>query len=667
MDLFGYGSPEEVDEKVIKEKEKEICAHVRSIVEEQRASASRTAHESIWMNNIAALLGLNGNWNAVTRNFEAPINRVRNRGNTTGITVNKILPTIQNRQAKICQNPPRYDVRPESNSTEDKEGGRLGLDVLRWIWDTQHIDEKRLNLVMWLQECGHAYLKASWDPTLGKEMIDPETGELDYEGDVRIDVKSSFEIFPDPLAKSLDEASYIIEATVRKIDYFRMRYPEKGHLVEPEDCWLMSLQYEERIKSMNVRGPAASFQQAMKDCAIELIKYEKRSKDYPNGRMIICANGILLEDKELPIGVIPFAKFDDIMIGGKYYSEAIITHLRPLNEQSNNVIRKRADWVNKLLAGKYAAARGSGLTQESLNDQSGEIVYYDVVPNAPNGGAPAPMAIPNIPQYAYNEEDKIDAQINYVSGISDVSRGEIPSAGIPAIGMQLLVEQDQSRIGVMVEQHERSYAKLGTYILKFVSKFYTMDRTMKIAGKQGFMVKTVNGAMLRGNTDVIVVKGSTLPGSKVLRRQEITNAYQLGILGNPDDVKVREKVLAAMEFGDIAEMWRKQALDEYQVMLGIKQIEKGELPQAHKYDNHEYWIQQLNEYRIEKTDDLPELQAALIETCVNQHMDYLVDLSNVTAPGPLPEPPPIPPAPPIPLPGALPPMPQGQPIEGAPL
>lgn len=655
MELEGNGMPEELDEQAIKSKEKEICQHVRSLVEDQRASASRTAHESIWMNNIAALLGLTGSWNAVTRSFDAPVNKVRNKGNTTGISVNKILPTVQIRQAKLCQNPPRYDVRPESNSTEDKEAARLGLDILKWVWDLQHIDEKRLNATMWLQECGHAYLKVSWDPTLGKEMVDPETGEMGYEGDIRVDVVSAFSVFPDPLAATLEDATYIIEAKVRKLDYFKMQYPEKGMEVEPEDVWLLSLQYEERIKSMNVRGPATSFQQNVKDCAIELIKYEKRSKDYPNGRMIITANGVLLEDKELPVGDINFAKFDDVMIGGKYYSEAIITHLRPLNEQSNNVVRKRADWVNKMLAGKYSAARGSGLTQESLNDQSGEILYYDIVPNAPNGGMPMPMQIPNIPQYAYQEEEKLDEQINYVAGTSDVSRGDMPSAGMPAVGMQLLLEADATRMGATIEQHEHSYAKVGTLILKYAEKFYTMERTMKIAGKSGFMVKTVTGEMLRGNTDCIVVKGSTIPGSKVLRRQELVNAYQLGILGEPNDTKVREKVLAAMEFGDISEMWRKQALDEYQFMLGVKQIEKGEMPVAHKYDNHEYWIQQLNEYRIEKTDDLPPLQAALIETLVNQHMDFLVEIANVNAPPMLPTPPPLAPPPQVPPPPAAPP------------
>lgn len=648
--MEGFEDEEQTRKTMIEIDEQKIAGHVRSLVEERRSQASRIAHESIWMTNIASLLGFSGlTYNATMRQF-MPINRVANRGNQLPIRVNKILPTVQNRQAKLCKNPPRYDVRPESNDTEDKEAARLGLEILKWIWDKQNIDEKRLNLIMWVQQCGHAYMKVSWDPTLGKEMVNPETQELDYEGDVRVDVVSAFEVFPDPLAKTLEDASDIIQASVRKLDYFKLRYGEKGAKVKEEDAWLLSLQYEDRIKSINQKGPSNSgLAQSMKNCAIELVKYEKRSKDYPNGRMIVCANGVLLEDKPLPVGEIPFAKFDDIMVGGKYYSEAIITHIRPIQDYNDEVIRRRVDWTKRLLAGKIIAARGSGLAQESLNDQSGEVVYYDVVPNAPNGGAPQPLQMPTIPQYAYAEEERVDEQINYISGISDVSRGTIPSAGIPALGMQILVEQDDSRAGVMIEQHERSYAKIGTLILKYVEKFYTMPRKMKISGKnQSYMVKTVTGEQLRGNTDVIVIKGSTLPGSKTLRRQEILNAYQQGLLGEPNDPKVRESVLSSLEFGDIGEMWRDQSLDEFQFMLGLKMIEAGELPPVHKMDNHVFWIKKLNQYRKEKTGELSPMLAALIETTINEHLNYEMELTGALDQQPLPEPAPLPPRPELP-------------------
>jgi len=233
-------------------------------------------------------------------------------------------------------------------------------------------------------------------------MVDPETGELEYEGNIRVDVVSAFEVFPDPLAKTLREAKWVVQAKVRKLDYFKERY-EKGHLVKEEDTWLLSAQYEQRINSMNVTGNGQQGSaMKQKNTAIEISYYERRSKKHPNGRLIIGANGVILEDKELPVGEIPFCKFDDIVVGGKYYSESIITHLRPLQDQYNRLLNKRADWVNRMLTGKYLSARGSELIAEALNDRSGEVVEYTPVPNAP---PPTAMDTPPIPSYAYKEED----------------------------------------------------------------------------------------------------------------------------------------------------------------------------------------------------------------------------------------------------------------------
>jgi hypothetical protein len=538
---------------------------------------------------------------------------------------------------------------PESNETEDKDAARLAIQVLMSQWDKLGLNQKRIPLYMWTQECGHAWIKISWDPTLGKPMINPETGERDNEGDVRAEVVSPFEIFPDPMAKSMDEVlrSWLIQCKVRKLDYFKTHYPEKGELVKSEEAWLLSSQYEQRINSMNARGPAqGGMQEQMKNSAIEMIKYEAPSKGYPDGRMIVCANGILLEDKPLPVGEIPFAKFDDILIGGKFYSEAIITHLRPIQDQYNLVIQRRSEWTRRLLAGKYKAARGSGIAQESMNDESGEIVYYDPVPNAANG--PEAIQIPNIPQYAYAEEDKLTQMFNDISGISEVSRGTLPSASIPAIGMQLLTEQDDTRIGVETEGNEYSWARVGSLILKHVQMGYSMPRKLKIAGPGlDFAVKEVSGDMLRDNTDVIVVRGSTLPGSKTLRNQEIMNRYQQGLLGDPADPKVRERVNELTEFGDIEGIFEDYTLDMAQIRRGIEGLEQGILPVVDEGDNNALWAQELNKYRKgDKFITLPPQLQQLFILARDQRVDKIVELNTppdqIQVPGMAPPMPPIP-------------------------
>lgn len=629
--------------------DKELAHHVRSKVEEIRSSANRIAHEGIWITNIAYLLGYDGiYYNTSSRSFQA-IDRASSGLKRNRIHVNKILPTVQNRLARLCKSPPKYDVRPESSSNDDKEAGRLSLQILTSLWDKLSINEKRLSLYMWTQQCGHAYIKVGWDPSDGRPMPEPLMGLSDddepnmgYEGEVRVEICSAFEIFPNPLAKTFEEVrrSWLIQAKVRPLDYFKTHYPN-GNLVKQEDAWLLSAMYEQRINSLNARGPSqGGTQEALKNSAIELIKYEARSEKYPQGRMIVTANGILLEDKPLPVGEIPFAKFDDVTVGGKYYSESIITHLRPIQDQYNELIRRRAAWIKKFVAGKYKAPRGCGLAEEALHDGESEVVFYDPVPNAPNG--PEALLVPPLPQWAFVEEDRYTMMFNDISGISEVSRGSMPSASIPAIGMQLLTEQDDSRIGVVTTQHEHAWSHVGGLVLKYVAKNYKIPRKLKIAGPSlSYTVKDVTGDMIRDNTDVYVIPGSTLPGNKFLKKQEILNAYAQGLLGDPKDPKTKEKVLGLVEFGDSGDIWQDYGLDMAQIKRGIDKMEQGESVEVSEFDNHPLWMQELNRYR--KGDKFialpPNIQAIFMQN-MEQHIRGLMQIAGapVSGPGPGPEP-----------------------------
>ena len=633
--------------------ERELVSHIKRKVEESRSSGSRVTHEGIWMTNIAYLLGFDSvYYDTSTRQFKA-VGRGTQYLRRNRIHVNKILPTVQNRLAKLCKNPPKYDVRPKSNEPTDKEAADLALKILTMVWDNQRINKKQLDLVMWAQQCGHAYIKVSFDEQLGKQLPTLDDGDLAYEGDIRVDVVSPFEMFPDPLAKTLDECQWIVQAKVRKLDYFKTHYPDRGHLVHEEDAWLLSAQYEARINQLNNQGPTTSgVTMALKNSAIEVSYYEKRSNKHPNGRLVVSANGVLLENKALPVGEIPFAKFDDILVGGKFYSESLITHLRPIQDQYNRTISRRAEWVNKLLAGKYIAAKGHGLIQEALNDQSGEVVEFDPIPNAP---PPTALPIPNIPSYAYKEDEVLIGMMNDISGINEASRGQSPGASVPAIAMQLMVEQDDTRIGIITEGMEESWARVGSLILKYAQECYTAPRLLKVFGKNSeYVIKEFTGEDIKDNDDVIVVRGSTLPGSKVLKRQEVMNLYQMGAYGPPGDPKAINKMLEILEYGDVADTWKDVHLYEKKSKRSIEKLEQGELPEINEFDDNGFIFQKVNEYRLENEDTMsPELKP-MVHFYMEGLLQSVIARANpgMMAPGPAPMGiQPNPPPPPMPMPG----------------
>lgn len=607
--------------------ERELVAYVRDKIDSCRQANTRIALEGIYLTNVAYLMGFDGvYYDATYRQFKN--SDPKRRATRNRFKVNKILPNVQNRLARLTQSPPRFDVRPNSNSSEDKDCARLGIKIIEDVFDKQRFDEKRQDLLMTAMQGGHAYLQIQWDPTLGAPLLDPDTDEIiGYEGDIRLEVLNCLEVFPDPLAKNMDEAEWVIKAKVRKLDYFRQRYPDRGHAVKEETAWLISTMYDLKSNAITSVGVAgSSTQDQMKNAAIEIILEEKRSIKHPNGRMICIASGVLLEDKDLPVGEIDIVKFDDIMIGSRYNAEAVITHLRPVQDQYNITRTKCADWLRQTLAGKYMVAKGAGLQQEALNDAT-EVVQYNPVPNAP---PPQAMTIPQIPNYVYKDLETLDGEFNEISGINEISKGVLPSAGMPAAGMAFLQEQDQTRIGVQTTRNEIGYARAGKLILRYVGEYYQMPRMLKTAGDGlEYTVKEFMGADLKDNFDVIVIEGSTIPSSKVLRRQDIMTAFSSGLMGNPQDPKLRAKVLKYMEYGDIAEVWKGQALDEQQFRKSIDCIENGKIPVMREFDNHEFLLLEMNEWRkSDKYDEMSKPCRGIFEYVFEWHLQALTNLQN---------------------------------------
>ncbi len=137
------------------------------------------------------------------------------------------------------------------------------------------------------------------------------------------------------------------------------------------------------------------------------------------------------------------------------------------------------------------------------------------------------------------------------------------------------------------------------------------------------------GEEIGNNTDVYVIRGSTIPNSKVIQRQEIMNAYQQGLLGDPSDPKLREKVLSMMEYGDVAEMWQDFSIDMAQINRGLDMMQKGEIPPVNELDNHPLWVQEVNRFRkSDKFEKMDDHLKAIIEANMEEHLQMFTNLQN---------------------------------------
>jgi hypothetical protein len=612
----------------------EIMQFISNKLDQRRYSASRLGKEANWLTNIAYLLGYDqvfydaraGAFKQI--NYKIPLMRANK------VHSNRILPTVQNRIARMCKNPPRFEIPPNSMDQDDKDAARLSLQVAIHQWDRLKMNQRRIILKMWTEQCGYAFAKVCWDDSMGDLLdYDEANNTAIWEGDFRMDIVSPFEAYEDPGAREWCEVRDIIQCKVRHLSYFRDNY-EQGDLVEEEGLWLTSLQYLQRIEDINNNTGSSTGQTLkMKDSAIEIGYYEKPSKRHPMGRHVCYANGVLLKDDVLPghhkRKRLPFVKFDSMPIAGRFQSEAAITHMRPLQDQRNRLLTMRAAFANRTLYGKFLAAKGHGLSKTQLIDQSGEVVEYTHIPNHEG---PRALNPPVLPEYALAEDHLLKGDMDDIAATSEISRGQMPSAGLPAKGMEILLEADNTRLGIQTENDEHAFADLVSLFLEFVAEYYDTERVLKDVGENmEYAVRKYKGTDLKDHLDVKCKRGSTVPGSKVMDRQEILNAFDRGLLGDPNDPVLRQKVMSWCEYGDIAEVWKPYAMKRAYIRSRIiEPIEQGLEPDTSEFDDHKLIFEELNEYRIsDRYLKLSDAQKQILMNTIELHVQHIV---NITSP-----------------------------------
>ena len=142
----------------------------------------------------------------------------------------------------------------------------------------------------------------------------------EFDGNVCPVIVNPFNLYPDPLATSVEDAEYIIYATYEHENKLKKRYPEYADKIDGGD-----IKYEELVNSRNenarITNQILLLEVWCRDYTT--IEYEEVDKNgektkkkkfkYPKGRVIICAPELELvfEDKENPYesGRFPFFIF----------------------------------------------------------------------------------------------------------------------------------------------------------------------------------------------------------------------------------------------------------------------------------------------------------------------------------------------------------------------
>lgn len=615
----------------------------------EQAKSARAPYEPEWMLNKAFFAGQHWVMYANGR-----VTRPRIDPRRQLVTDNRITPIVTSRVAKKVKNRPMYSATPQTADDSAIDAARVAERVLENDWDALGLQAKMFEAMTWGDIAGDGFLKVFWDSTLGEKRkflvgpdgpltdtngvplrpedaleLPPEIAsqvrvETVAQGDVAVEVITPFELYPDPLATSMDSLEWMIEEKVRSVEYLKRRYPvdAAGNVYEPTpDAEIPSTFTEGWFNGQLISSSTSPSYRGVK-----LREYWCRpNSEHPNGYRAVWANGTLLVADDEPFDPMPYVKFPTILVPGRFWSHAVVSDLRGPNQDLNTIRTQIKENARRLGNPALMRSRQANVRYEGT---PGEIIDYDSTVQDPT---PSYLEPPSIPVYVENEITRIEKSMEEISGMHEVSRATVPPGVTAASAINLLQEADETRIGPEIHAMERGLASLGTKDLKLRARFNTDERLIKIAGDDGnWDIFAFKGEMLGGDPEVEVQAGSSMPRSKAAKQAAMTEVLGLMLqYGVPIDERSLRKFLKDYEVGGLERLFEGFTEDAKQVNRENRQLLSGEAIGINAFDNHEFHIAEHTEFqKSNRYYRLPDDKKMIFDAHVAAHRQTMVEMVN---------------------------------------
>jgi hypothetical protein len=565
-----------------------------------QAKGIHSRFEPVWYLNLAYYMGEQWlYWN------RGRLDRPKLDPSRVRLVDNRIIGIVRQEVARLTKQRPTWTSVPKSGDDDDVQASLVAEKVAEFLWVKQDMDAKLARALLWSRITCAGFWKIIWDSSKGDKfeivvdnsgnpVLDENGGprkpsdfmsmppELSRKavctGDVHIEVRSPFQIFPDPIAETLTDAEWLIEESVHSTEYVKVRY---GVEVEP-DTDIAPGPTESRLFPSFQLGGGTGYR------GVRLREYwAKPSSVHPNGRRAVWARGKLLTEGDNTYGKLPYIMFTAIPVPGRFWGTSIVEQLRGPQTELNKVKSQITENSNRLGNPALLASRQANIQYQGVPGE--RIDFDDTVPNA----IPTYLQAPELPGYVIQQQDRLEQSFQEISGQHEVSSGMVPAGVKAASAISLLQEADDTRLGPAVADMERTVGLGGTMVLELVGRYYTDERMMVLTGPDNALsVTPFRGAMLKGNTTIEVQTGSMFPQSKSQRQAAISDALNLRMQygGEPVDPQLMRKVIADYGAGAVEKLWGDLEGDIRQINRENQQLNLGMPLDINSYDNDQAHI-----------------------------------------------------------------------------
>ena len=485
---------------------------------------------------------------------------------------NHVFSTIETIRPIMTDNNPKFLAVPSTPA-----GMEFSADVqtaLDYEWDREKMPLKLPAQLIPMLVYGNAVWFVQWD---GKD------GEY---GNISIKPVDPFNIFPDPLAESIDNSEFLVYATYRNANQIKQQFPEKASAIEGSRITMSELVAERDNNDTQDANQVLILEMWCRDWVTmdETVEGKKQLK-YPKGRVITCLPelGILLSDKKNPYkdGKFPFVLMKNYDIPFEFWGvgevEQIMSPQHYVNELTNQIIDNAKNTANM----QWIIDKNSGIGQGKLTNRPGLVIRKTPGSEVRRDTPPA------MPSYVREQIEVLKKDIQDISGVFDSLKGEQQGSVTAASAILALQEASQARIRLKIKLMEASLSELAQIVYSRMQQFWKLDRWVRVTDVEGNpLFKQIGTEVLSNDFDLKVMAGSTMP---VNRNAMLDLMIRLAQTNGEDGLPLvdRKAVLEFLPTGDkkaitdrFAELQaqqQQQAQQQEQAQMQQMQMQKGEL------------------------------------------------------------------------------------------
>jgi hypothetical protein len=498
---------------------------------------------------------------------------------------NYLFDAYQTLKSYVLKNKPRITVRANTQNHRDKEAAKIAQLCSECNWERLHETYNYEYAASCLIVYGTVFKKDYWDTSFAnsirvprmmpREITDPNTGmptgqieEVQAQdeqgnllfddiplGDVNTSIVEPYRIAVDPMAINLHEARWIMEYSIRPLNWIVENYdkPEPGFTGKAQEVKeekalpnsmrrFFQLRTSAGVKGLQGLGGAGSSPgstgEMIENAAVVKEYYERPSHKHPKGRLVVVANGVTLYVGDSPYqgpdqgDWHPYSECRWEPVPGRFWGKSPFDDATEIQKNINSIDTVIILTRKTMAVPQKKVPRGTNVSE--WTGRPGERVEYTP---GPNGESPETIPPMGVDQSVFQEREQRVSDLKQITGAVDILKGDRPPGVTAASALALLYEVGTGKLFPILDRWktfiETSQKKQLRLIAskyreprpEFVRRLMAINKDLTEDQLQNFI-----GQDLYDNCNAIIEAASSIPKLKAAEHALLLELANHGVL-----------------------------------------------------------------------------------------------------------------------------------------